>query len=119
MDHVEFKRLLKEFAPADTVLKEADIIPSGPDGNKISDETVIRNLNMAVKAVDASLRPKLIEILEDPAAAKALKSPAQRAALIGAIAIAFGVSEKEFSQIVSKIKGMLKTTEAPATDDQA
>jgi len=39
--------------------------------------------------------------------------------LIGAIAIAFGVSEKEFSQIVSKIKGMLKTTEAPATDDQA
>jgi hypothetical protein len=119
MDHKEFKRLLKEFAPAATMLKEADVIPVGPDGNKVSDENVIRNLNMAVKAVNSSLRPKLIQILEDPEAAKALKSPAQRAALIGAIAIAFGVSEKEFGTIVSKIKGMLKTSEAPTTDDQA
>lgn len=119
MDHKEFKRLLKEFAPAATVLKEVDIIPVGPDGNKVSDETVIRNLNMAVKAVSSGLRTKLIQILEDPEAAKALKSPAQRAALIGAIAIAFGVSEKEFGQIVAKIKGMLKSSEAPATDDQA
>jgi hypothetical protein len=29
------------------------------------------------------------------------------------------MTEKEFSQIISKIKGMLKTTEAPAPDDQA
>lgn len=119
MDHVEFKRLLKEFAPGATVLKEADVTPIGPDGNKITDETILANLNMAVKAVSSGLRPKLIQILEDPEAAKALKSPAQRAALIGAIAIAFGVSEKEFGQIVAKIKGMLKSSEAPTTDDQA
>jgi hypothetical protein len=114
----KFKQLLKEFAPQKQ-LQEADVIPVGPDGNEITDKRVITNLNLAVKAVNSSLRPKLVQILEDPESAKALQNPAQRAALIGAIAIAFGISEQEFSQIVNKIKGMLKTTEAPATDDQA
>ena len=115
----KFKQLLKEFAPQ-TQLQEADVIPVGPDGNEITDKRVIANLNLAVKAVDASLRPKLVQILEDPDAANALKNPAQRAALIGAIAIAFGMTEKEFSQIISKIKGMLKTaTPEPTTNDQA
>ena len=114
----QFKQLLKEFAPK-TQLQEADVIPVGQDGNKITDKRVIANLNLAVKSVDASLRPKLVQILEDPDAANALKNPAQRAALIGAIAIAFGMTEKEFSQVIGKIKGMLKTTEAPAPDDQA
>ena len=113
----KFKQLLKEFAPQKQ-LQEADVIPVGPDGNKISDKAIINNLNLAVKAVDSSLRPKLIQILEDPEAAKSLKNPAQRAALVGAIAIAFGMSEKEFSQIVGKIKGMLKPI-AATTDDQA
>ena len=114
----QFKQLLKEFAPQKQ-LQEADVIPVGPDGNKITDKGIITNLNLAVKSVDASLRPKLVQILEDPDAANALKNPAQRAALIGAIAIAFGMTEKEFSQVIGKIKGMLKTTEAPAPDDQA
>jgi hypothetical protein len=118
MNPEEFKRLLKEFAPTQQIT-EADVIPVGPDGNEITDKKVIANLNLAVKSVDASLRPKLVQILEDPDAASALKNPAQRAALIGAIAIAFGMTEKEFSQIISKIKGMLKTTETPAPDDQA
>ena len=112
----QFKQLLKEFAPTQQI-NEVEIIPSGPDGEKITDPAIIKNLNLAVKAVDSAFRPKLIQILEDPDAAKALKSPAQRAALIGAIAIAFGISEKEFSQIVSKIKGMLNTTSP--TNDQA
>ena len=112
----QFKQLLKEFAPTQQI-NEVEIIPSGPDGEKITDPTIIKNLNLAVKAVDSAFRPKLIQILEDPGAAKALKSPAQRAALIGAIAIAFGISEKEFSQIVVKIKGMLKTSSP--TSDQA
>jgi hypothetical protein len=112
----QFKQLLKEFAPTQQI-NEVEIIPSGPDGEKITDPVIIKNLNLAVKAVDSAFRPKLIQILEDPGAAKALKSPAQRAALIGAIAIAFGISEKEFSQIVSKIKGMLKTSSP--TNDQA
>ena len=103
----EFKKLLKEFAPKKQIT-EADIIPTGPDGNKIEDPQVIKNLNMAIKAVDSSIRPKLIQMIEDPASAKSLKSPAQRAAVIGAMAIAFGISEQEFGQIVSKIKGMLK-----------
>jgi hypothetical protein len=59
-----------------------------------------------------------VQILQDQGAAKALKNPAQRAALVGAIAIAFGMTEKEFGEIVSKIKGMLKTTE-PSSNDQA
>jgi hypothetical protein len=113
----QFKQLLKEFAPQKQ-LQEADVIPVGPDGSEITDKRVIANLNLAVKAVDANLRPKLIQILEDPDAAKSLKNPAQRAALVGAIAIAFGMTEKEFSQIISKIKGMLKTTGA-VEDDQA
>jgi len=113
----QFKQLLKEFAPQKQ-LQEADVIPVGPDGNEITDKRVIANLNLAVKAVDSSLRPKLIQILEDPDAAKSLKNPAQRAALVGAIAIAFGMSEKEFSQIVGKIKGMLKPV-ATTTNDQA
>jgi hypothetical protein len=113
----KFKQLLKEFAPQKQ-LQEADVIPVGPDGNEITDKKVISNLNLAVKAVDANLRPKLIQILEDPDAAKSLKNPAQRAALVGAIAIAFGMSEKEFSQIVGKIKGMLKPA-STTTDDQA
>ena len=112
----EFKKLLKEFAPAQQI-NEVEIIPAGPDGEKITDTTIIKNLNLAVKAVNSAFRPKLIQILEDPDAAKALKSPAQRAAVIGAIAIAFGISEKEFSQIVTKIKGMLKTSSP--TNDQA
>jgi hypothetical protein len=113
----EFKKLLKEFAPKQQI-QEADVIPVGPDGNEITDKRVITNLNLAVKAVNSSLRPKLVQILEDPDAAKALRNPAQRAALVGAIAIAFGISEQEFSQIVTKIKGMLKTTE-PSSNDQA
>ncbi len=99
-----------------SILKEADVVPVGPDGNKIEDQQVIKNLNMAIKAVDASVRTKLIDLIEDPSAAKALRNPAQRTALLGAIAIAFGISEKDFSQIVGKIKGVLKTA---ATNDQA
>jgi hypothetical protein len=102
----EFKRLLKEFAP-EQKLQEADIIPTGPDGQKIEDPTVIKNLNMALKAVAGGIRPKLIQMIEDPASAKELKNPAQKAAVLGAIAIAFGITEQEFSQIVSKIKAVL------------
>lgn len=110
-----FKRLLKEWAP-EQKLQEADVVPVGPDGNEISDQATIKNLNMAVKAVNSAVRPKLIDLITDPEAAKALKTPAQRTALMGAMAIAFGISEQEFSQIVSKIKGVLKKSE---TNDQA
>jgi hypothetical protein len=102
----KFKQLLKEWAP-EQQLQEADIIPTGPDGEKIDDPIVIKNLNMAIKAVSSSIRPKLIQMIEDPESAKELKSPAQKAAVIGAMAIAFGISEQEFSQIVSKIKAVL------------
>lgn len=102
----EFKKLLKEFAPKQQI-QEAEIIPTGPDGNKIEDPAVIKNLNMALKSVSSAIRPKLIQMIEDPAAAKELKSSAQKAAVLGAIAIAFGITEQDFSQIVSKIKGVL------------
>ena len=88
-------------------LTEAEIVPTGPDGSKIEDPTIIKNLNMALKSVSTSIRPKLIQMIEDPAAAKELKSPAQKAAVLGAMAIAFGITEQDFSQIVSKIKAVL------------
>ena len=114
MKEQELRKLIAEEVRS--ILTEADVVPIGPDGNKIEDKQLIRNLNMAVKAVDASLRTKLIDLIEDPNAAKALRNPAQRVALMGAMAIAFGISEKEFTQIVSKIKGVLRTSE---TNDQA
>ena len=113
MNPKDFKRLLNEFKQP---LKEEDVVPVGPDGNKITDLQVIKNLNMAVKAVNSTLRPKLIALLTDPEAAKSLATPAQRTALIGAIAIAFGVTEQEFAQISGKIKGVLKKS---STNDQA
>lgn len=102
----KFKQLLKEWAP-EQQLHEADIIPTGPDGEKIEDPIIIKNLNMALKAVSSSVRPKLIQMIEDPASAKELKSPSQKAAVLGAMAIAFGITEQEFSQIISKIKSVL------------
>jgi hypothetical protein len=121
MNPEEFKRLLKEFAPKQRII-EADVVPVGPDGAKIDDPKVVKNLNMAVKTIDPSIRAKLVQMIEDPGAAKALKAPAQRAAVIGAMAIAFGISEQEFGQIVGKIKGMLKTSDSAnekSADDQA
>jgi hypothetical protein len=96
------------------VLIEVDVIPVGPDGNKVTDKNAIRNLNMALKSVNSSIRPKLIALISDSDAAKALTNPAQKAAVIGAIAIAFGITEKDFSQIVTKIKSVLKTSEPNA-----
>jgi hypothetical protein len=108
MKTTELRKLIREEIKA--VLSEADVIPTGPDGEKISDPTIIKNLNMALKSVSSSLRPKIIQMIEDPASAKELKSSAQKAAVIGAMAIAFGISEQEFGQIVSKIKGVLPKT---------
>jgi hypothetical protein len=112
----KFKQLLKEFAPKQTIT-EADVIPVGPDGQKITDQQTIKNLNLAVKSVDSTLRPKLISLITDPEAAKALRTPAQRAALVGAIAIAFGITEQDFNQIITKIKKLLKTASTTTDSD--
>jgi hypothetical protein len=116
MDPKEFKRLLKEFAPEQQIT-EAEIQPTGPDGEKITDPVIIKNLNLAVKAVNSAIRPKLIQMIEDPEAAKALKSTNQRAAVIAAMAIAFGISEKEFSQIIVKIKTLLKKSDDTVSEE--
>lgn len=105
MKKSELRQIIREEVKH--ILTEADVIPIGPDGNKIEDLTTIKNLNMALKAVQSSLRPKLIQIIEDPDAAKELKSPAQKAAVLGALAIAFGITERDFTSIVSKIKAVI------------
>lgn len=89
------------------ILKEAEIIPIGPDGQQITDPKVIKNLNTVLKLVSGPARSKLIQLITDPAAAKDLKSADQKAAIISAIAISFGISEQEFTQIVGKIKSVL------------
>ena len=91
-------------------LTETELKPIGPNGAEITDPTVLRNLQMAVRAVGSNIRPKLIDLINDPEAAKDLKSPQQKAAVIGAIAIAFGITEHEFSEIIGKIKGVLNKT---------
>ena len=108
MNPIEFKRLLKEFAPKQK-LTEVDVIPIGPNGEKITDPQTIKNLNLALKSVkNTALRTKLIDILTDTDAANALKNANTRVAMLGAIGIAFGISEQEFTQIVTKIKVLLK-----------
>jgi hypothetical protein len=109
----ELKKLIKEEIVS--ALNEADIVPVGPDGSKIQDPQVIKNLNMAIKAIDSSIRTKVIDLIEDPSAVKSLKNNAQRVALLGAVAIAFGITEQDFTQIASKLKGVLKQ----ASNDQA
>lgn len=52
MKKSQLKRIIKEEIHA--VLNEADIVPVGPDGNKVTDKNVIRNLNMALKSVNSS-----------------------------------------------------------------
>jgi hypothetical protein len=99
------------------LLSEADVIPSGPDGNKVTDRKVIGNLNLALKSLRPSVRPKLIQIIEDPEAAKELKSKGQRTAVLAAIAIAFGISAQEFSEIAGSIKGLLTTSTVADNDN--
>ena len=98
----QLRRIIRE--EVQTVLTEVDIQPAG-----IQDETVIANLNRAVRMVSASIRPKLKDLLEDPTAAKDLTTIDQRAAVITAIAMAFGISEQDFSTIISKVKSNLKS----------
>jgi hypothetical protein len=114
MKKSQLKQIIREEIYS--ALNEVDTIPVGPDGNKVTDKNVIRNLNMALKSVNSSIRPKLIALIEDSEAAKALTNPSQKAAVIGALAVAFGITEKDFSQIVTRIKSVLKTTN---TDAQA
>jgi hypothetical protein len=105
----KFKQLLKEFAPK-KVITEEEVIPIGPDGQKITDRQVISNLNLAIKQVAPGLRPKLIALITDPEAANALKTTQQQAAIIGAIAVTFGITADEFNQVIPKVKNFLRNT---------
>lgn len=105
MKHKELRKIINEEIR--NILSEGDVIPTGPDGQKITDQKVIKGLNTALKAVDSAIRNKLIQLIEDPSSAKSLNSADKRAAMISAIAIAFGMSEQEFGQIVSKVKSYL------------
>lgn len=92
-----------------------NVVPIGPDGSKITDQNVIRNLNLALKSVSSGLRIKLSTIISDPESAKDLRTPAQRAAMLGALAISFGITEKEFIQVIGKIKSYLPKDKADTT----
>jgi len=89
------------------ILSEGDVIPTGPDGQKITDPKVIKGLNTALKSVDSSIRAKLIQLIQDPGSAKSLNSTDKRAAMIAALAIAFKMTDREFGQIITKVKSYL------------
>jgi hypothetical protein len=105
MTHKELRKIINEEIR--NILIEGDVIPTGPDGQKITDPKVIKGLNTALKSVDSSIRGKLTQLIEDPTSAKSLNSADKRAAMIAAIAIAFGMSEREFGQVVTKVKSFL------------
>ena len=106
----ELRKLIREEV-RNLLREEEDIKPIGPDGKEITDPKVIRNLNIAVKQISSNIRPKIIDLITDPEAAKSLNNKERRAAVIAAIAVAFGISFKEFGETIPKIKDILKSSE--------
>jgi hypothetical protein len=105
MKNKELRKIINEEIR--NILSEADVIPTGPDGQQITDPKVIKGLNTALKSVDSSIRAKLIQLIQDPDSAKSLNSADKRASMIAALAIAFGMTDQEFSQIITKVKSYL------------
>lgn len=107
----EFEDLYKRNTP----INEAEIIPVGTSGETIKDPTLQKklsnNLKQVLMKVSSSVRPKLTALLSDDSVMSSLKSADQRASIISAIAIAFGINDQEFANVVSKIKKNLKASE--------
>jgi hypothetical protein len=105
-------------------LKENDIVPIGPDGEAIADPKVAaklsKNLKQALVKVPSSMRSRLTDMISDDGIRGALKTKDQRASILTAIAIAFGVNDQEFGQVVSQIKKNLAmtNTETPQGTEQ-
>ena len=97
-------------------VNEAEIVPMGTSGETIQDpelqQKLSKNVNQVLLKVSSSVRSKLKALLTDDSVTSALKSADQRAGIITAIAIAFGIKDDEFAQIVSKIKTNLKATDS-------
>ena len=121
MRNDKFRLLLKEEIRK--ILKEDDIIPVGPEGEKISDPKVAAKLSKTLKQsllkVPSSMRSRLTNLIADDGIRSALKSKDQRASILTAISTAFGVNDQEFGQVVSQIKKNLAMTdtESPATGE--
>jgi hypothetical protein len=102
--------------PAKATVNEEEIVPVGTAGETIQDpklqQKLSKNLKQVLMKVSSSVRSKLTSLLSDDSVTSALKSADQRASIISAIAIAFGINDKEFAQIVSKIKTNLKATDS-------
>jgi len=122
MRNDKFRLLLKEEIRK--ILKEDDIVPVGPEGEKISDSKVAAKLSNTLKQsllkVPSSMRSRLTDLIADDGIRSALKSKDQRASILTAIATAFGVNDQEFGQVVSQIKKNLAmtNTEAPQGTEQ-
>ena len=101
-------------------LKENDIVPIGPDGEAIADPKVAaklsKNLKQALVKVPSSMRSRLTDMIADDGIRSALKTKDQRASILTAIAIAFGVNDQEFGQVVSQIKKNLAMTDTDQGD---
>lgn len=108
----ELRGIVKQIINEDVDMYE-NVIPIGGDGSKITDNTVVRNLNLALKSVSPTLRTKLSQIITDPNSVKELQSPAQRSAMLAALAVAFGITESEFTQVIPKIKSYLPKENNP------
>ena len=111
----EFEDLYKRQNP----INEAEIIPVGTSGETIKNpklkQKLSKNLKQVLMKVDSSVRNKLTSLLSDSSVSSALKSADQRASIISAIAIAFGINDQEFAQVISKIKTNLKDAEGDQT----
>lgn len=96
-------------------INEAEIIPVGTSGETIKDpqlqQKLSKNLKQVLMKVSSSVRPKLTALLANDSVMSSLKSADQRASIISAIAIAFGINDQEFANVVSKIKQNLKSAD--------
>lgn len=111
MSFREFEDQYKRQNP----INEAEIIPIGTSGETIKNpelqDKLSKNLKQVLTKVSSSVKPKLKDLLADKSVISSLKSADQRSSIISAIAIAFGINDKEFSAAVSKIKQSLKSVE--------
>jgi hypothetical protein len=104
-------------------INEAEIIPVGTSGETIKDpklqQKLSKNLKQVLMKVDSSVRNKLTALLSDSSVSSALRSAEQRASIISAIAISFGINDQEFAQIVSKIKMNLKDVDSEQSSEKS
>lgn len=95
-----------------------DITSIGPEGYNTQDPKILQNLSSVLRSVESSIRPKLLQLFTDPSSSKALTTSSQRIAVFVAIAMAFGITSKDFTQISTSVAQILNKSLKTNDKDQ-